>query len=99
MTIPVSVLNNTGSLAYLHSWIDLNNDGVFANAVIGSGGERLVAAQSINTSGTAQAINVTFTVPTGIAAGSTVGARFRLTSDIATTPTVVAGIGETEDYV
>ena len=99
VTIPVSVLNNTGALAYLHSWIDLNNDGVFANALIGSGGERLVAAQSINTSGTAQAINVTFTVPTGIAAGSTVGARFRLTADTATTPTVVAGIGETEDYV
>ncbi|TDU67286.1 putative Ig domain-containing protein [Prosthecobacter fusiformis] len=47
VTIPVSVVNTTGAAAYLHSWIDFNNDGVLNDAVVSSGGERLEPARAI----------------------------------------------------
>lgn len=47
VTIPITVTNNTGGNAYLHAWIDFNNDGVLNNATLSSGGERLEAARLI----------------------------------------------------
>jgi hypothetical protein len=46
VTIPVSVFNNTGGNAFLHSWIDFNNDGILNDALVSSGGERLEAART-----------------------------------------------------
>uniref|UniRef100_UPI00378343F0 GEVED domain-containing protein n=1 Tax=Prosthecobacter sp. TaxID=1965333 RepID=UPI00378343F0 len=47
VTLPVTVKNNTGASAWLHAWIDFNNDGVLNNATLASGGERLEAARLI----------------------------------------------------
>lgn len=40
VVLPVVVSNTTGASAYLHAWIDFNNDGAFDNALISNGGER-----------------------------------------------------------
>ena len=47
ITLPVTVQNRTGASAWLHAWIDFNNDGVLDDAPISSGGERLEAARLI----------------------------------------------------
>jgi len=47
VVLPVTVRNNTGANAWLHAWIDFNNDGVLNNATIANGGERLEAARVI----------------------------------------------------
>lgn len=47
VTVPVTVVNKTGSPAYLHAWIDFNNDGVMNNATIANGGERLETVRTI----------------------------------------------------
>ena len=48
VVLPVTVKNRTGSDAYLHAWIDFNNDGVLNNTTISNGGERLEPARLIN---------------------------------------------------
>jgi hypothetical protein len=47
VVLPVTVKNTTGVNAWLHAWIDFNNDGVLNNATITSGGERLESARLI----------------------------------------------------
>jgi hypothetical protein len=47
VTLPVTVVNDTGAPAYLHAWIDFNHDGVLNNATLDSGGERLEPARLI----------------------------------------------------
>ncbi|MCB1275934.1 GEVED domain-containing protein [Prosthecobacter sp.] len=46
-TLPVTVVNTTGANAWLHTWIDFNNDGVLNDALISNGGERIEAARLI----------------------------------------------------
>ena len=99
VTLPVSVFNNTGANAYLHGWIDFNNDGTFNDALVSSGGERLEAARSVGSSGAVQIQNVSFTVPSGASVGTQRGVRFRLTNVAATGPVGTSGSGEVEDYV
>lgn len=48
VTVPVSVVNSTGVPAYLHAWVDFNNDGVLNDATVASGGERLEPARLIS---------------------------------------------------
>lgn len=100
VTIPVLIQNNTGAVAYLHSWIDFNNDGAFNDTVVSSGGERLEPVRTINngtTTSTAQ--NITFSVPAAASAGTQRGVRFRLTNSNTTTPTNTGAMGEIEDYI
>jgi hypothetical protein len=47
VTLPVTVQNKTGANAWLHAWIDFNNDGILNDATISNGGERLEAARVI----------------------------------------------------
>ncbi len=91
-TIPVSVLNNTGSTARIFGFIDWNDDGDFADA-----GEALTAV-TVSTSASQQSINITGTTP-GTAALGTFGARFRLASATTLTSTGTTGTGEVEDYL
>jgi uncharacterized repeat protein (TIGR01451 family) len=98
VTLPVTVKNNTGASAWLHAWIDFNNDGVLNNATLGSGGERLEAARAIASQATASTQNITFTVPLIVNPGSNRAVRFRLTNSSATTPAGASGSGEVEDY-
>ncbi len=51
VTLPVTVRNITGGAAYLHAWIDFNNDGVLDDAVLADGGERLENACLITSQG------------------------------------------------
>ncbi|MES2598992.1 MAG: GEVED domain-containing protein, partial [Verrucomicrobiota bacterium] len=98
-TLPVTVYNNTGSAAYLHAWIDFDNDGAFNNSLVTSGGERLEAVRSIATGTSETTQNITFTVPATASLGTQRGVRFRLTNSNGTGPTGASGIGEVEDYV
>lgn len=88
-TVSVGYTNTTGSSATLAGYIDFNRDGDFLDA-----GEAVSA--TVNASG-AQAL--TFTVPTGVSAGTTY-ARFRIASvsGEATSSVGFAGSGEVEDY-
>ena len=98
VSIPVSVFNNSGAVAYLNAWIDFNNDGALNDTLLSSGGEKLMAEQTVSSSATAQTVNVTFTVPVGASVGANRGIRIRLTSVSAPTPFGYKGFGEVEDY-
>ena len=99
VTLPVSVFNNTGVSQYLHAWIDFNNDGVFSDTVVTSGGERLEAVRTVVTGAAAVTQNIVFTVPSAASVGAARGARFRVSDSAAATPTSVGGQGEIEDHV
>ena len=97
VAIPVTVTNNTGGDATLYAFIDWNNDGDF-----GDTGEEVLV--TISSAAGSQTVLVNFTIPTeaaGTDINSTVGARFRLTTD--TLPANAwegpATDGEVEDYV
>jgi hypothetical protein len=97
ISIPIVVTNNTGSTANLYAFIDWNNDGDFGD----TGEQVLVSVPSM--AGT-QTILVDFTIPTevaGAAINTTVGARFRLTTDTLSGNAWegAANNGEIEDYV
>lgn len=98
VTIPVSVFNNNTSGKYLQAWIDFDNDGVFNNTDVASGGERIHNAVTA-ANAAQQTINVTFSVPGVASVGTQRGVRFRLTDNNATTPVSSGAVGETEDYV
>jgi hypothetical protein len=101
VTIPVVLFNNTGANAYLNAWIDFNNDGSFNNTVASAtgSGEKLEVERTIITGSGMQTVNVTLEVPSAAVTGSSLGARFRLTSvSAATAPTGAVGSGEVEDY-
>lgn len=91
-TIPVSVLNNTGSTARIFGFIDWNNDGDFADT------NETLTAVTVNSSLTQQSVNITGTTP-GTATLGTFGARFRLASAATLTSTGATGDGEVEDYI
>jgi uncharacterized repeat protein (TIGR01451 family) len=97
VTIPVNVFNNNTTGRFLQGWIDFNNDGIFNNTDVTSGGERVYNA-AVPASASSQTLNITFTVPAGASVGTQRGARFRLTDNAATTPTSSGANGETEDY-
>jgi hypothetical protein len=99
-TLTLSVFNNTGANAFLHSWIDLNGDGTFNDGVVStSPGERLEGVRTIATSATAQTVNITFSAPSWAVVGASRGVRLRLTNLNTTSPSGVSGSGEIEDYV
>lgn len=105
VNIPVTVTNSTGGAANLYAFVDWNGDGDFND---------LGEAELVNVPNTGtQTILVQFEIPTdaqGAAINSTVGARFRLTTDdLGTVAADGAGAGaasegaatdgEVEDYV
>jgi hypothetical protein len=97
VSIPVVVTNNTGSTANLYAFVDWNNDGDFGDA----GEQVLVSVPSMAGS---QTVLVDFTIPTeaaGTDINSTVGARFRLTTDTLAGNAWegAATDGEVEDYI
>ncbi|MFN7562541.1 MAG: beta strand repeat-containing protein, partial [Prosthecobacter sp.] len=98
-TVSASVFNNSGAPAYLNAWIDFNNDGVFNDTLLSSGGERLEAARAIATGASATTQNITFTVPLVSSPGAGRGVRVRLTNQAVTGPTGAVGTGEIEDYI
>jgi hypothetical protein len=98
-TVSASVFNNSGATAYLNAWIDFNNDGVFSDTLLSSGGERLEAARAIATGAAATTQNITFTVPLVSSPGAGRGVRVRLTNQAITAPTGAVGTGEIEDYI
>ncbi|MFN7565301.1 MAG: putative Ig domain-containing protein, partial [Prosthecobacter sp.] len=93
ITLPVSVFNNSGATAYLNAWIDFNNDGVFNDTLLSSGGERLEAARLIASGASATTQNSTFTVPLVSSPGTGRGVRVRLTNQPVTGPTGAIGTG------
>ncbi len=90
--ITVSVTNTTGNQATLYGWIDFNNDGQLDNST-----ER---ASVTVLSGGASNVTLAFNVPGGAVTSTSLGARFRLSTDPdAANSTGSAGDGEVEDYV
>ena len=99
ISIPVTVLNNTGSSGYLNAWIDFDDSGTINDVLCTlPGGERLVDQITIPTSAVATAANITFTVPLTARPGTGRGVRFRLNSIGGQGPAGTTGIGEVEDY-
>ncbi|MBB5033349.1 putative Ig domain-containing protein [Prosthecobacter vanneervenii] len=94
ITLPVTVTNNTGAVAYLNAWIDFNNNGALTDA-----GEQIATNVSVATGLTNSTVNVSFTVPTNaVTAAATIGTRFRLTSVSSPGSIGAAGTGEVEDH-
>ena len=105
-----SVINNTGSPAYLVGWIDLNRNGVFeaSEARVYDFNTNDAAITPIPTGSTLTNVPLTWNIPTGLSAGDRF-ARFRLTTDIgviggnvttpAPQPFTPLGKGEVEDYI
>ncbi|TWT71928.1 Ig-like domain-containing protein [Crateriforma conspicua] len=88
-SITVDVTNTTGLAGYLHAWVDLNQDGDFADA-----NEKIVNGVQLADG----AHTLTFDVPSSIAVGSTT-ARFRYATEPTLGPTGTSAGGEVEDYV
>jgi hypothetical protein len=96
-TVTAKVKNTTGSTATLYAWIDLDRDGQFETS------EAILVSIPNNTNGN---VNVAWPSFTAIPAGSTLYARFRLTTDTLTDgagsndsrSTGAASNGEVEDY-
>ncbi|MFO1485862.1 MAG: GEVED domain-containing protein [Verrucomicrobiaceae bacterium] len=89
----VVVTNNTGSIAYLNAWIDLNNNGSFADS-----GEQIATDVTVATGSNGTNLNLSFAVPATAVPGSR-GTRFRLTSAQSPTPVGNGGLGEVEDHM
>lgn len=92
-TIPVVVMNMTGSDAKLTMFIDYNGDGDFDDA-----GEMSSTTVPTGTNGT---VNLTTLVPINAITNTNFGVRFRLSTDFAASmsPTGSAPDGEVEDYI
>ncbi|GEP45558.1 putative Ig domain-containing protein [Brevifollis gellanilyticus] len=93
-TLPVTVTNTSGSLAYLNVWIDFNNNGSLADS-----GENILVNQGIFTGTSAAVQNISFTVPANAVTTTNLGLRVRLTSTSSPGPTGLSGNGEVEDYL
>ncbi|MCC6816212.1 MAG: hypothetical protein IT267_07370, partial [Saprospiraceae bacterium] len=93
VTVPVNVMNTTGSVAKLTMFVDFNFDHDFNDA-----GE-MVSANVPN--GTNGIINLSLPVPADATLNKEVGIRFRLSTDAAKSmlPTGQAPDGEVEDYL
>ena len=94
VSLSVLVTNLSGSVAYLNAWMDFNNDGDVLDA-----GEQ-IATNVVVANGTNNgSVGLQFDVPTNaVTAGSSIGARFRLTNALSPGSTGAGGIGEVEDY-
>jgi hypothetical protein len=96
-TVVVNAQNASGGAgnATLYGFIDWNNDGDF-----GDTGEAVSVAVNDNTTGDR---NLAFTVPVGAVINTSLGARFRLTTDTLTLDDAgaqgAASNGEVEDYL
>ncbi len=87
--ITVTVVNTTGNPVTVYGFIDFNGDGDFSDA-----GE----TQSTTTSASGDVV-LNFTTPTTATLFTTLGARFRVSTDAALGPNGAATDGEVEDYV
>ena len=96
-TVAVTVSNPAGGIgaATLYGFIDWNNDGDF-----GDTGEATSVAVP---DGTTTTVNLVFSVPIGAVLNTSLGARFRLTTDTLTVGDAgsvgLASNGEVEDYL
>ncbi len=88
-TFLVTLTNSTGTAAYVHGWMDFNQDGDFGDA-----GEQIFANVSLATGSHALA----FTAPASAQLGATF-ARFRLSNEQNLGPTGRANSGEVEDHI
>jgi len=70
VTLPVTVKNTTGANAWLHAWIDFNNDGVLNDAPVSLGGERLEPARLIPASSTGSILREYWTGISGTSVSS-----------------------------
>jgi hypothetical protein len=90
-TLDIPVVNNTGSAATLHIFIDYNGNGSWSDA-----GEYYSEDVPVGHTGP---ISVTLTPPVTAIVGVDVGLRLRLSTDPELGPTGFAPDGEIEDYV
>lgn len=99
-TLPISVLNDTGSTANVYAWIDFNKDGVFQT--------NEGVTTTVGTSPSSQSINLVFTNPTIPLDPGNTFVRVRVTTDSLTNTGGAtdedqrsfgpASDGEVEDY-
>ncbi|GIW99775.1 MAG: adhesin [Pirellulaceae bacterium] len=87
--LAVTAVNTTGAPAYLHGWIDFNQDGDFNDA-----GEQVISDHLVGT-GTS---DIVFAAPGDAQLGQTF-ARFRYTPQRDIGPTGEVAAGEVEDYL
>lgn len=87
--ITVTAQNATGNQAYLHGWVDFNQDGDFGDA-----GEHIISNAPVSNGSN----TVTFSAPAGSLLGETV-ARFRYSNSQNLSATGSAASGEVEDYI
>ncbi|HRK82676.1 MAG TPA: GEVED domain-containing protein [Saprospiraceae bacterium] len=88
--ITVPVMNMTGGDAKLTVYIDFDNDGDLTDA-----GEMF----SVTVPNNATSAMLSVVVPVGAVLNTDLGARFRLTTDVAMSPNGPASNGEVEDYL
>lgn len=93
VSIPIKLLNTSGSTAYLSAWLDAN-----LNGDLNDPGEKVISNLAVpnGTNGVTQ--NISITVPADAVSG-VAGMRFRLSSINTTGPTGSGGTGEVEDYI
>ncbi|HEX2750221.1 MAG TPA: GEVED domain-containing protein [Verrucomicrobiales bacterium] len=100
VTIPITLLNNTGKTAYLNAWVDFDNNGTLNDVIYTTaGGEKVTNQIALASSATPKTQNITFTVPMTASPGTGRGMRFRITDTSNPGPTGAKGDGEVEDYV
>lgn len=93
VTVPIKLLNTSGSTVYLNAWLDADLDGDLSDA-----GEQVITNVAVATGTNGVTQNVTLTVPAGVTPGMA-GMRFRLSSLNNVGPTGAGGTGEVEDYI
>uniref|UniRef100_UPI0037C5313D GEVED domain-containing protein n=1 Tax=Prosthecobacter sp. TaxID=1965333 RepID=UPI0037C5313D len=92
VSVTVNVTNTSGADAFLHGWIDFNNNGLLTDA-----GEQIIVNDVVTTGTSGSNRSYTITVPSAAATGA-IGARFRLSSIATPGATGISGTGEVEDY-
>jgi len=93
-TVPVTVTNNTGAVAFLNAWIDYNDNGIF-----GDPGEQIATNTSVANLSTNVVSNIAITVPATATTATPLGVRVRITALNNPGATGAGGLGEVEDYV
>ncbi|MEN3943514.1 putative Ig domain-containing protein [Prosthecobacter sp. SYSU 5D2] len=93
VTIPVKLLNTSGSTAYVSAWLDANQNGDLTDP-----GEKVINNQPVpnGTNGATQ--NFSITVPQDVTPG-VVGMRFRISDVNNVSSAGSGGTGEVEDYI
>lgn len=87
----LTVTNSTGTLAYVHGWMDFNGDGDWDDA-----GELVVSALQVPSGTGTFTQDMMFSIPA--TAANRVYARFRLSQQSTLGPSGRATVGEVEDY-